>query len=179
MASRWMTTRRWTRIAGACAFGVSALAFGACAGNAQQDDGVERERVDVRGAVFRVELALDDATRLRGLGGRASIPEDGGMLFVFPRPARLGFVMRDCLVPIDIAFLDSAGRVVSMHAMQPEPPRADGEGDYEYEARLRRYDSRFPAQFALEVAGGTFERIGLETGDLVRFDAAGLKRRAR
>jgi len=153
---------------------------GACAANEPAfEDGVERERVEIAGRVFQLELALDDASRFRGLSGRDHIDENGGMIFVFPRAQRLGFVMRHCPVPIDIAYLDGAGRVVAMHAMEPEAPQGAGESDNEYEMRLRRYDSRFPAQFAVEVRGGTLEELGLETGDLVRFDVQGLKRRAR
>jgi hypothetical protein len=132
----------------------------------------------IKGEPFRLELALDDRTRVNGLGGRESIPEDGGMLFVFPRAARRAFVMRDCLVPIDIAYLDNAGRVVAIHEMQVEP-RRPGESPMEYERRLTQYPSRYPARFAVEVAGGTLVPLGLETGDVVQMDLETLKARAR
>lgn len=136
-------------------------------------------RVDLHGQVFTLELAIDPDTRVKGLSYREQIPPDGGMLFVFPDPMPLSFVMRHCLVPIDIAFLDAAGRVLVVHEMAVEAPQQQGEADIDYENRLRRYDSRFPAQFALETAGGRLRTTGLKAGDLVRFDAAGLKRRAR
>ena len=171
--SAWLALARL-----ACALTLALSA--ACASNEPaRDDGIERERVEIKGRVFHLELALDEPTRMKGLGGRTSIDEDGGMLFVFPDVRRLGFVMRDCPMPIDIAFLDGAGRVVAIHEMQPEAPRREHESDFDYETRLKRYDSRFPAQFAVEVRGGTLRALGLETGDLIRFDAQGLKRRTR
>lgn len=142
-------------------------------------EGREVVRVELGGKTFKLELALDDPTRVRGLSHREHIPEDGGMLFVFPDPMPLSFVMRHCVVPIDIAFLDPAGRVLAVHSMKVEEPKREGETDWEYEARLTRYESRFPAQFALETAGGRLSAVGLKPGDLVRIDAAGLKRRAR
>lgn len=139
----------------------------------------ETTRVRLGEETFRLELALDNETRTLGLGGRTRIPSDGGMLFVFPQPAQLSFVMRDCPVPIDVAFLDGGGRVVAIHEMHPEAPRREGEGPWEYESRLERYSSRFAAQFAVETAGGRMAEVGLKVGDLVPIDTEALKERAR
>jgi len=49
-----------------------------------------------------------------GLGGRANIPSDYGMLFVFPEDALYGFWMKDMLVSIDIFWLNNKGQVVSI-----------------------------------------------------------------
>lgn len=139
----------------------------------------ETLRVRLGDETFRLELALDNQTRTLGLGGRDQIPRDGGMLFVFPQPAQLTFVMRDCPVPIDVAFLDGGGRVVAIHEMQPEEPRREGESPWDYESRLKRYSSRFAAQFAVETAGGRMAEVGLKVGDLVPIDAEALKERVR
>lgn len=146
------------------------------AGCQEQREG--RERVVIKGETFWLEPALTDATRIKGLSGRASIEPDGGMVFVFPRPAPLQFVMRDCLTDIDIAFLDGSGRVLAMHEMTVEEPRRENESEIDYELRLKRYPSRFSSQIVIEVAPGTWDRLGLKEGDLVELDAAGLKERA-
>ena len=138
-----------------------------------------REKVVMKGATFWLEPALDDATRYKGLSDRKTIEPDGGMLFVFPQPMQLYFVMRDCLADIDIAFLDGTGRVTAVHAMKREDLQQDGETRDEYESRLKRYRSRFAAQFAVEVAGGTLGPLGLKEGDVVQLDVEGLKGRAR
>lgn len=132
--------------------------------------------VRIKGKLFHLEVAATDDVRMKGLGGRDYIAPDGGMIFVFARAQPLGFVMRDCPIPIDIAYLDGAGRVVSMHEMEPEPPRREDETDFQYEARLPQYPSRFPAQFAVEVAGGRLKELGVEVGDKFEFDARELKR---
>jgi len=97
----------------------------------------------------------------------------------FPSASLIQFVMRDCLVPIDIAFLDAAGRVVAMHEMTPEEPRREGESELAYERRLKTYPSRFPAQFAVETAGGRLREVGLEVGQRVEFDLERLKNLVR
>lgn len=124
--------------------------------------------VVISGKTFRLELADDDAALDRGLGGRTGIPADGGMLFVFPEEDVRFFVMRDCPVPLDLLFLDAAGRVLATHAMQPEPARAPGESAEAYDARLKVYSSNEPALFAVEIRGGTILDVAVNPGDLVR-----------
>jgi len=133
----------------------------------------------IGGETFALELALDPATRQRGLGGRTGLSRNGGMFFAFGSPRPLAMVMRDCPEPIDVAFLDGEGRVVALHAMRPEPPRRAGESVMEYERRLPGYPSGAPAQFAVEVAGGRLAQLGVQVGTRLVFDAAALARRAR
>ena len=128
---------------------------------------------------FTLELALDPATRRQGLSGRGALPSNEGMLFVQPRPSPMAMVMRDCAAPIDVAFLDVEGRVVAVHAMAVEPPRARGESPMAYEARLPLYPSGAPALFAIETGGGRLREVGLAVGDRVALDTAGLAARAR
>lgn len=156
----------------------------ACADSGASDTqagaaGPETVKVDLHGTNFTLELAIDNDTRVKGLSHRDHIAPDEGMLFVFPDPMPLSFVMRHCLVPIDIAFLDGAGRVLVVHEMAVEEPQREDESDFAYESRLRPYESRFPAQFALETAGGRLNKLGLKPGDVVRIDVNALKRRAR
>ncbi len=135
--------------------------------------------VEIGSELFELELALDPVRRTRGLSGRSRVPPRGGMLFAFPRARLLTFVMRDCWVPIDIAFVDDAGRIVAIHEMQVEPPRAAGEDALHYERRLRPYPSGTPVRFALEVAGGRLAEVGAQVGQEVVFDREAIARRAR
>ncbi len=138
-----------------------------------------RTPVEIGGVRFFLEVAADPRTQVRGLGGREVIAPEGGMIFVYPNPRPLTFVMRDCAVPIDIAFLDREGRIISVHTMEPEAPRGPGESPAQYESRLRRYPSPLPAQFAIETAGGRLAALGVRSGDLARFDRRALLARLR
>jgi len=109
------------------------------------------------------------------LGGVTELPEFGGMLFAFPRSTMRAFVMRDCVIDIDIIFLDSAGRIVAMHHMPVEPPKTAEETPLQYESRLKRYTSRFAAQYAIEIRGGALEKMNLEQGQMIELDTEYLK----
>ncbi len=138
--------------------------------------------VEIAGEPFELELALDAASRHRGLSGRLAIEPNGGMLFVNTAESPQAMVMRDCAIPIDVAFLDFSGAVVAIHEMRPELPRRPAESRSEYESRLRVYESGAPAGFAIETAGGRLREVGLQLGDRVVFDIAStleLARRAR
>ncbi len=138
--------------------------------------------VEIAGEPFELELALDADTRYQGLSGRLAIEPNGGMLFVNTVEGPRAMVMRDCAIPIDVAFLDFSGEVVAIHEMRPELPRRPGESQREYESRLQIYESGTPAGFAIETAGGRLDEIGLRVGDRVAFDIAStldLARRAR
>lgn len=160
--------------------GAGVVALGAVLGwGCQEEPGREGfERVKLDGRVFELELAADEPKRERGLSYRESIPEDGGMLFVFPDAQTRGFWMYDCYVPIDIVFLDASGRVTATHHM-PTDRRKEGETEDAYRGRLSRYSSRFAAQFAIELKGGMLEGLSIEEGEVVGLDLERLKALAR
>ncbi len=161
--------------------------------------------VKVGGETFHLEIADTDAVRMKGLGQRTHIDDDGGMLFVFTAvqdPARGGFVMRDCPIDIDIIYVDGAGRVGNWHAMKAEPrgpdegtvgetgvdangnPVALSPGAERYEERLRKskYEARYGYQFAIELKGGTIEsrlKGKLKEGDKIDLPLEALKKHAK
>ena len=142
----------------------------ACTSNAP-DHAHQTQTVQIDGQQFNLELALTPQQRQQGLSDREHIPDDGGMLFVFPDVARRQFVMRRCLVPIDIIFLGPNGRIVAMHQMAVEP--------YDLpEEQLTRYSSHYPAQFAIELQGGMLDQLTVGLGDRIDLPLESLKRRA-
>jgi uncharacterized membrane protein (UPF0127 family) len=103
----------------------------------------------------RVEVADDIFERARGLMDRTTLGENRGMLFVYPDEQRLSFWMRNTLIPLSIAFIDSQRRIIDIQDMKPlddEPPS---------------YVSAEPAQYALEVNQGFFEERSVKVGDRV------------
>lgn len=122
------------------------------------------EEVTINDQLFELELALTPARRAIGLMGRRSLPDDRGMLFVYPAaepyPRVLNFWMKGCLIPIDVIFLDREGVITAIHQMEvPSPDTPDQE--------LVVYSSERPAQFAIELKGGRAAEVGLAVGDRI------------
>lgn len=97
-----------------------------------------------------VEVADTPQERSQGLMGRAELPENQGMLFLFPQAEPLTFWMKDTYMPLDIIFFNPQGKVIGTDAMVPceEDP-------------CLRYTSTGPANIALEVNAGFVKQYGI------------------
>lgn len=73
--------------------------------NKSSDQVYRFPRVEIEGKKYYLEVADSDAEREKGLGGRESLREECGMLFVFEKPGRYAFWMKDMRFPLDIIWL--------------------------------------------------------------------------
>lgn len=102
---------------------------------------------------FQAEVAATPAQRARGLMGRTHLAADAAMLFVFEAPGRHCFWMRDTPLPLTIAFIDAAGRIVAIADMTPR-----SEAMHCPPSEIR---------YALEVRQGELQRRGIPPGTAV------------
>ena len=117
------------------------------------------------GTPFTLEIADTEPARQRGYMERVVGPREG-MLFVFQEPGRHSFWMKNCLVSLDILWLDAAFRIVHVAAAQPPCP---AQGPCPSIIPMR------PARYVLEFAAGTAQAHGLRPGsrvDVLRQDGA-------
>lgn len=78
--------------------------------------------------------------------------EDGsGMAFVFDRPERLSFWGMNTFIPLDIAFVNSSGRIASVGRIRPHD--------------LTSVASSEPCTMAVELPDGWLARNGFRVGD--------------
>lgn len=110
--------------------------------------------ISVNGHALFVEIAATPSARTCGLSQRESLPQGNGMLFIFPTSRYATFWMKDTRIPLSIAFLDDAGRIVSIQKMIPMNME-------------KRYRSDQPVRYALEVNQGWFNQYGINVGDRV------------
>jgi uncharacterized membrane protein (UPF0127 family) len=102
---------------------------------------------------LKVELAVTEEQRERGLMFRKALGRDEGMVFVFDEPAYQSMWMKNTLIPLSVAFLDGEGRILNILDMQPET--------------LDTHTSAGPARYAIEANVGWFERNKVKAGDKV------------
>ena len=124
------------------------------AGNGAAASGLPKAVIALGGSQFEVELALDDASRMRGLMFRESMSDDRGMLFVFDREEPQAFWMRNTRIALDIIYFDARSNVVSISDDTP-PCRT---------ATCSSYPSEGPAQFVVELNAGMAARLKLRKG---------------
>nr|WP_255561710.1 DUF192 domain-containing protein [Pseudohoeflea sp. DP4N28-3] len=114
------------------------------------------------GAVsFKVELALDGASRAQGLMNRAEMPADQGMLFDFGTTRLVTMWMKNTLLPLDMIFITPDGRVAGIAA--DTVPHSEA-----------LISSPGPVRYVLEVNAGTAATKGIAVGDQVVHPAVGM-----
>ncbi|KEO56340.1 DUF192 domain-containing protein [Thioclava pacifica] len=100
---------------------------------------------------FHIEIADDAGERAQGLMGRTSMASGAGMLFIYPAPREVFFWMHDTPLPLDMLFIDAAGRVVNVAANAR--PNDD-----------TPIPSGAPVRFVLEINAGLAAKLGLGPG---------------
>ena len=63
--------------------------------------------------------------------------------------------------------------------MKKEPPREEGETERQYDARMPRYSSAYPAQFAIELQSGMLDRLDLKIEDKIPIELDRLRGMAK
>jgi uncharacterized protein len=103
---------------------------------------------------FSIELALTDAQMEQGLMFRRSMAPDAGMLFDFKQPTPVTMWMKNTVIPLDMLFLDTSGKIIDIH-----------ERAVPYSTDI--IASTVPARYVIELNGGTVARLGIRLGDKV------------
>ncbi|MEO0293089.1 MAG: DUF192 domain-containing protein [candidate division WOR-3 bacterium] len=112
---------------------------------------------------IEVEIADTPEEWEIGLAYRDTLPEDKGMLFVFPTLERRVFWMRGCKFDIDLAYIEPNGVISEIITMKKESPFTPLDS-------LKRYPSKSSKiKFAIEMIGGWFKRHDIKPGDKINF----------
>ena len=103
-----------------------------------------------------VEVAQTDPQRMRGLMYRTELSDDEGMVFVFERPKRHRFWMKNTCLPLDMLFVDAEGVIVGIEENVPT-------------LNENTYFVRCASKYVIEVNAGWSRRYGVKPGDVVTF----------
>jgi uncharacterized protein len=108
----------------------------------------------IKGKKVLIEVVRTEREKEKGLMFREKLGADEGMLFVYEKEGILSFWMKNTRIPLSIAFIDRKGKIVDIQDMEP--------------FSLKGHLSRYPAQYALEMNQGWFQRNGIQVGETVK-----------
>jgi uncharacterized membrane protein (UPF0127 family) len=126
----------------------------------------DRFSIKIGDRLVAMQIAALPAELQQGLMFRQTMGSDEGMLFVFTTPQQMGFWMRNTILPLDIGYIDSTGKLKEIYPMYPldEKPVA----------------SRSHAiQYCLEMNQGWYARHGVKVGAALDLKAVAAALQAR
>lgn len=109
---------------------------------------------------FNVEIARTADQQTVGLMFRPSVPDDGGMLFVWPAPQQSNMWMRNTISSLDMVFINADGTI--RRVVQDTVPQS-----------LAIIDSNGPVRATLELGAGVTKKLGIHAGDKVLYPLFG------
>ncbi len=147
-----MSSASWARPAARLARSAAAcLAF--CLAVTARADPLLTYPLTIKGHALRAEVAMTDDEKRTGLMFRNSLGENSGMLFVYEHEDRWAMWMKNTNVPLSVAFIDRAGRIINIEDMTPHT--------------LDSLEAARAAKYSLEMNQGWFAKRGIKPGDRV------------
>jgi hypothetical protein len=101
-----------------------------------------------------IEIADDDSKREVGMMGRPTMEERQGMLFVFEEEQMASFWMKNCILPLDMIFINKLGEIVTI--CKNTTPFSE-----------QAYSATAMTLLVLEVNAGFTDKYGIKEGDRI------------
>lgn len=118
-------------------------------------------RAEISGHTLYLEIADTPVLQAKGLAGKVYLPDDYGMLFIWPQAQKRIFWMKDMLVPIDIIWIKGNKIVGIENNIQSEQGVSDD--------RLKKYFSPGPVDKVIEVRANLTKEENFNPGDEIKF----------
>jgi uncharacterized membrane protein (UPF0127 family) len=122
--------------------------------------------IKVGDRTVQMQLAVFPLEMQHGLMGRRDLGPDQGMIFIYQKPERMNFYMRNTPIPLDIGYFTADGRLREVYPMYPFDERT--------------VSSRSEAiQFSLEMNQGWFQANAVKPGEQLDLKALAAALKAR
>ncbi|MGZ3157731.1 MAG: DUF192 domain-containing protein [Burkholderiaceae bacterium] len=108
--------------------------------------------------VIQAEVAANQAQHEQGLMFRENMGQNEGMIFLFNTPASICMWMKNTLIPLSVAFIDTEGKIINIEDMEPQTTES--------------HCAKKPAKYALEMNRGWFKQKNIKPNSAI----AGLPR---
>jgi uncharacterized protein len=103
--------------------------------------------------VIKAEVASNNAQREQGLMFRQKMGQNEGMVFLFNTPSSVCMWMKNTLIPLSVAFIDSDGKIINIEDMEPQTTEP--------------HCAKKPAQYALEMNRGWFKQKNIKLNSVI------------
>jgi uncharacterized membrane protein (UPF0127 family) len=113
--------------------------------------------VSINGKTISVETAAGQQELTKGLSGRPCIESNWGMLFDFGHDGQYAIWMKDMKFPIDVAWINSAHKVVAL------------EIDFKPSTYPDKRVNQTPARYVLEMPANKSKELSIYIGTSVHF----------
>lgn len=111
---------------------------------------------------FYCEIADTPEEIMLGLMYREELPGDRGMLFLFNEAKTRCFWMKNCLIPLDIIFIDEDFVVITVQEAEVQNGVSD--------ENLNSYCSEKPVRWVVEINQGLCKYYNIKPGTLFSFE---------
>lgn len=108
------------------------------------------KKMKLAGQTLDVEIADNDEKWAYGLMFRTELKDGTGMIFVFPEEKPRSFWMKNTFVPLAIGYFNKKKELIDIQEMAA--------AQSEMQTEFPNYISKEPAQYALEVPKGWFQK---------------------
>lgn len=116
-------------------------------------NGSDKNFITINGNQIEVEIVRTPEEQMRGLSGRESLAENGGMLFVYEEPLIPSFWMKDMNFPLDIIWIGEDKKIVDItENMLPE-------------TYPQTFQPKASVRYVLEVNAGWTQAHGISISD--------------
>lgn len=120
-----------------------------------------------KGQRFMVEVASTPKEEQLGLMYRKELAKDRCMFFIYQEDGYHTIWMKNCLIYLDVAWIDSDGRIVEL---VPDVPPPSPMHAYASDADYPQFGGKVASRHFIEFPVGTFKRLGLKLGDRLGWD---------
>ncbi len=108
-------------------------------------------------AIISAYLATTSDAMSQGLGDRESLEPEHGMFFILPKAIKPAFWMKNMLFPIDIVWINSTKKVVSISK------------NIQVSSYPNTFSPKVSVKYVLELNAGMSKKFGIVTGTVLSF----------
>ena len=114
---------------------------------------ISEEKISIESLFSKIEVVSNSQERILGLMYRENLPYDNAMFFIWEYKKRQCMWMRNTYIPLNVAYLDSSGKILEIYDMVPLSDES--------------VCSKKRVRYALEVNLNWFEDNNILVGDVL------------